>query len=104
MSPQDYHRYHSPVAGRVTWVHHILGNYYGVDPAAVQNDISVLDTNARTAVIISTQEFGDVLFEIVAIGAEEVGSVKVNLKENQELKRGDEVGHFTFGGSSIVIC
>jgi len=102
LSPQDYHRYHSPVTGRVTWVRHIPGNYYGVDPAAVKSDISVLDTNARTTVTISTQDYGDVLF--VAIGAQEVGSVKIDLKEGQELKRGDEVGQFAFGGSSIVVC
>ncbi len=102
LSPQDYHRYHSPVAGRVTWIRHIPGNYYGVDPVAVRSGISVLDTNARTIVVISTHDYGDVLF--VAIGAEEVGSVKIDLKEGQELKRGDEVGQFAFGGSSIVIC
>lgn len=102
LSPQDYHRYHSPVAGRVTWIRHIPGNYYGVDPMAVQSDVPVLSTNARTAIIISTPKYGDVLF--VAIGAEEVGSVKIVLKEGQELKRGDEVGQFAFGGSSIMVC
>ncbi len=101
LSPRDYHRYHSPVAGRVAWVRHIPGEFYDVDPAVVRSKTSVLDTNARITVIITTQDFGDVLF--VAIGAEE-GSVKINLKENQQLKRGDEVGQFAFGGSSIVVC
>lgn len=40
----------------------------------------------------------------MAIGTEEVGSLKIGLKENQELKRGGEVGQFAFGGSSIIIC
>merc|ERR1711900_57930 len=28
LSPQDYHRYHSPVAGKVRWFKQITGDYY----------------------------------------------------------------------------
>lgn len=31
LSPQDYHRYHSPVEGTLVWWKHISGEYYNVD-------------------------------------------------------------------------
>lgn len=102
LSPQDYHHYHSPVSGGVTYVHHIPGDYYGVDPLCINSSISVLDSNARTAVVIDTRDFGRVLF--VAIGASEVGSVDIKLQPGDYLKRGDEVGKFMYGGSSILVA
>lgn len=74
LSPQDYHRYHSPVEGTVKWWKQIDGNYYQVDPLCLQSTVGVLTKNARCVVCISTREFGDVLF--VAIGAVDVGTVK----------------------------
>ena len=74
LSPQDYHRFHSPVTGTVKWWKRIQGDYYGVDPICIRSDIDVLTCNARCVVAIETEEFGEVLF--VAIGAKEVGTVK----------------------------
>ncbi|KAF8621400.1 hypothetical protein AX15_007812 [Amanita polypyramis BW_CC] len=102
LSPQDYHHFHSPISGTVTYVHHIPGNYYGVDPLCINSSVSVLDSNARTVMVIRSEEFGQVLF--VAIGASEVGSVDVSLKPGDCLTKGDEVGKFMYGGSSILIA
>lgn len=73
LSPQDYHRYHSPVEGTVKWFKSIPGDYYQVDPIALQSDINILTQNARSCVCIESKEFGDVLF--VPIGATDVGTV-----------------------------
>ena len=62
----------------------------------------MLDSNARTVVVIDTRDFGRVLF--VAIGASEVGSVDIKLQPGDYLKRGDEVGKFMYGGSSILVA
>lgn len=74
LSPQDYHRYHSPVSGRVSWFSQIPGDYYQVDPVALLSDVDILTRNARCCVQIDTEEFGRVLF--VAIGATDVGKVE----------------------------
>lgn len=71
---QDYHRYHSPVAGTVTWWKHIPGDYYNVDPMALRSSVDIVSKNARSCVCISSSEFGDVLF--VAIGATGVGTIR----------------------------
>jgi len=104
LSPQDYHRYHSPVSGVVTWFKQLGGDYYGVDPLAVGSSLDVLAKNDRTCTEITTEEFGRVLF--VAIGAEDVGKIKINEKfkrEGSHVEKGDEVGLFEFGGSSIIV-
>jgi len=74
LSPQDYHRYHSPVAGKVRWFKQITGDYYQVDPICLNSNVDILTRNARCCIVIETKEFGMVLF--VAIGATEVGTVE----------------------------
>jgi phosphatidylserine decarboxylase precursor len=73
LSPQDYHRYHSPIAGTVKEFRSLPGEYYEVDPIAINSNVNILTSNARDYLVIETEEFGDVLF--VAIGATEVGTV-----------------------------
>jgi phosphatidylserine decarboxylase len=74
LSPQDYHRYHSPVTGIIKQFRSIPGDYYQVDPVALSSHVDILIRNAREYVVIDTEEFGEVLF--VAIGATDVGSVR----------------------------
>jgi len=105
LSPQDYHRFHSPVDGRVKWWKQLDGQYYSVDPLAITSTVDILTANARSAFCLTSPEFGDVLF--VAIGANEVGTVKLAEKAmtpGAEIKKGEEVGLFEFGGSSIILA
>ncbi|KAB8260994.1 phosphatidylserine decarboxylase-domain-containing protein [Aspergillus pseudonomiae] len=104
LSPQDYHRYHSPVEGTVKWFKAISGDYYQVDPVALQSSVNILTENARCCVCIESKEFGDVLF--VAIGATDVGTVEIHehIREGHHVKKGDEIGLFQFGGSSIIVA
>lgn len=74
LSPQDYHRYHSPVSGCIASYRSIPGDYYQVDPIALRSDVDVLSRNKRAYVEIDSEHFGRVLF--VAIGATDVGSVR----------------------------
>ncbi|KAM5342066.1 hypothetical protein ACJ41O_015097 [Fusarium nematophilum] len=102
LSPQDYHRYHSPVTGRVELFRSVPGDYYQVDPVALQSQVDILTRNRREYLVIATAEFGHVLF--VAIGATNVGSVVRFQKNGAEINKGDELGYFQFGGSSIIVA
>ena len=105
LSPQDYHRYHSPVRGTVSWYKHISGQYYQVDPVCLQSDVDILTENARCCICINTVEFGKVLY--VAIGATNVGTVEISEKcqtAGYQIEKGEEVGLFQFGGSSIIVA
>ncbi|KAK4246735.1 phosphatidylserine decarboxylase proenzyme 2 [Corynascus novoguineensis] len=105
LSPQDYHRYHSPVTGRVKLFRSVPGDYYQVDPVALRSKVDILTRNRRQYVIIDTEAFGEVLF--VAIGATDVGSVEIHdrfRKTGAEVKKGEELGIFQYGGSSIIVA
>ncbi|KAK0755599.1 hypothetical protein N5P37_011841 [Trichoderma harzianum] len=105
LSPQDYHRYHSPVQGTIQSFQSLPGDYYQVDPVALQSNVDILTRNRRDFVVMETKEFGEVLF--VAIGATDVGSVQIHKKyqrAGETVKKGDELGVFLFGGSSIIVA
>jgi len=105
LSPQDYHRYHSPVTGTIKLFRSMPGDYYQVDPLALRSSVNVLTLNARDYVVIDSEEFGEVLF--VAIGATDVGSVRIHdkwQKPGSKIRKGDELGIFQFGGSSIIVA
>lgn len=74
LSPQDYHRYHSPVSGTIKRYRSMPGDYFQVDPVALHSGVDILTRNRRDYLVIKSDEFGYVLF--VAIGATEVGSVQ----------------------------
>jgi len=101
LAPQDYHRFHSPVDGKIGKMTYISGEYYTVNPQAIRTALDVYGENARKIVPIDSPQFGRVF--AVCIGAMMVGSIQTTVEEGQEIKRGDEFGYFAFGGSTIVV-
>lgn len=101
LAPQDYHRFHSPVTGVIGRIKYIEGEYYTVNPMAIRSDLDVYGENVRVIVPIQTQEFGTVV--MVAVGAMMVGSTVITVEEGATVARGDEVGYFKFGGSTILL-
>eukprot|EP00755_Sulcionema_specki_P006968 Sspe_Gene.36925::Locus_17839_Transcript_1_1_Confidence_1.000_Length_2014::g.36925::m.36925/K01613/psd, PISD; phosphatidylserine decarboxylase len=101
LSPQDYHRFHSPVSGTVVTVYTVPGEYYTVNPIAVRNPaVDVFIENKRAVVGIASPCFGFVA--VVPVGATLVGSVVLSVQEGDEVRAGDELGYFAFGGSTVV--
>lgn len=101
LAPQDYHRFHSPVKGTIGPMKYIEGEYYTVNPMAIRSDLDVYGENVRVIVPIYTENFGTVI--MVAVGAMMVGSTIITVNEGQEVNRGDEVGYFKFGGSTVLL-
>ncbi|KFK27274.1 hypothetical protein AALP_AA8G360800 [Arabis alpina] len=101
LAPQDYHRFHVPVSGVIEKFVDVAGSLYTVNPIAVNSKYcNVFTENKRTVAIISTKEFGKVAF--VAIGATMVGSINFVRKEGDYVQKGDELGYFSFGGSTVI--
>ncbi|XP_019232956.1 PREDICTED: phosphatidylserine decarboxylase proenzyme 2-like isoform X3 [Nicotiana attenuata] len=101
LAPQDYHRFHFPVSGTIEKFIEIPGCLYTVNPIAVNSKYcNVFTENKRVVSIISTEYFGKVAF--VAIGATMVGSINFSRKEGDYVKKGDEFGYFSFGGSTVI--
>lgn len=101
LAPQDYHRFHCPcdaVIGKPTFVD---GQYYTVNPMAVRSSLDVFGENVRMVIPLESPEFGTLL--MIAVGAMMVGSIILDRKEGDFVKRGEELGYFKFGGSTVVL-
>ncbi|ODV95084.1 hypothetical protein PACTADRAFT_50906 [Pachysolen tannophilus NRRL Y-2460] len=101
LAPQDYHRFHSPCDGIVGEPKFIEGEYFTVNPMAVRSELDVFGENIRCIIPIETKQFGTVI--MIPVGAMLVASIRLTVKAGDAIKRGDEVGYFKFGGSTILL-
>lgn len=101
LAPQDYHRFHIPIDGTISKTHKIEGQYYTVNPMAIRSSLDVYGENVRCINYINSKQFGRVA--VASIGAMMVGSIVITAKENENVKRMDELGYFAFGGSTIIL-
>ncbi len=101
LAPNDYHRVHCPLDGVVTSIDLIGGRYYSVNPRNVNSDVNVFTDNQRAVVWAHNDNVGE--FVMVFVGATLVGRPVLALNVGQEFKKGDEIGHFEFGGSTVIL-
>ncbi|OAV91156.1 hypothetical protein PTTG_08236 [Puccinia triticina 1-1 BBBD Race 1] len=101
LAPQDYHRFHSPIDGKIVDVEYIDGQYYTVNPMAIRSTIDVYGENVRVVVCIETEKFAKVY--CVFVGAMMVGSINMSIKLGDRVRKGDDIGYFAFGGSTILV-
>lgn len=102
LAPNDYHRFHFPYDGTPSPITPIKGAYYSVSPIAlVQNFSKVFCENKREYCILKTQKQGDIL--MAPVGATLVGSIITTYTAHQKIIKGQEMGYFAFGGSTIVL-
>lgn len=101
LAPQDYHRFHSPINGKIGKPIDISGEYYTVNPIAVRSELDVFGENVRVVIPIESPEFGPIL--VIPVGAMMVGSIVLTKQEGDIVERGEELGYFKFGGSTIIL-
>ena len=103
LAPADYHRFHSPIAGEL--IHgpvEIPGTYYTVNPQAVTEvDFDVFTGNKRQTIYIKEEVTGKII-AFVAIGALLVGSIGWSKQKGDKITRGEELGWFAYGGSTVI--
>jgi phosphatidylserine decarboxylase len=109
LSATNYHRWHSPVAGKVVRAFVQEGTYYseadseGKDAVEPTNSQSYLaHVSARAIFIIEADDPVIGLMAFVAIGMIEVSSCKIaaKVKPGYHVEKGEELGYFQFGGST----
>ena len=100
LAPNDYHRFHFPVNGTATPVTKIEGDYYSVNPIALNEMAEIFCMNKREYVIISNPLFGEII--MAEVGATMVGSIIQTFSSDIAIK-GEEKGYFEFGGSTVVL-
>lgn len=99
LKPTDYHRYCFIDDGFQGNNHFIEGLLHSVQPIACEK-VPVYRLNRRLWTVMETDHFGTVAQ--IAVGALLVGGI-VNDFENQEVWKGNEMGHFELAGSTIVL-
>ena len=125
LGPQDYHREHAPIGGKVLWAKNIRGDVYlevkavpipDTDGAktlvpyrtmdGANNQFDAPDTpgyqfaQTRGLVVLETA-IG--LVAVLPMGMAQVSSVVLTAEEGVTLTKGEEISYFQFGGSDICL-
>lgn len=102
LAPNDYHRFHFPYDGKVSETTKINGAYFSVSPYALEpNFTRVFCENKREYLTLFTKDKGDILLS--PVGATMVGTIIETYTPNTYVNKGDEMGYFAFGGSTVVM-
>jgi phosphatidylserine decarboxylase len=113
LSPRDYHRVHSPVAGVISHVRSMPGDLFPVNSIGERHVPLLFSVNRRVAIVIDTPALGRVT--VVMVGAIIVGRITVKAVPGQDVPLGDhllspprpvgkgeEIGIFHLGSTAIV--
>lgn len=106
LSALSYHRWHSPVSGRIVKTKLVDGTYCAVSLAEgfdkgsekSQAYMAVLATRALIFIEADNPDIG--LMCVIFVGMAEVSSNEITVREGQHVKKGDQLGMFHFGGST----
>ncbi|KAE8451662.1 hypothetical protein EG329_003119 [Mollisiaceae sp. DMI_Dod_QoI] len=116
LSALSYHRWHSPVSGKIVKQHVVDGTYYSEPPFTSfeapdseksggenlgQEYLSAMAT--RGIIFIEADNPAIGLMCVIPIGMVEVSTCDITVKEGQHVKKGDQLGMFHFGGSTHCV-
>jgi phosphatidylserine decarboxylase len=114
LNSTDYHRWHSPVTGTIKKVSLVQGSYYALPPTmrpkgVKEIDVSIQEEQAYLSVVATralifiqcAAPVGLVCF--IGVGMVEVSSCEITVVPGQQIKKGDQLGTFHFGGSTHVV-
>lgn len=107
LSALSYHRWHSPVSGKIVKAYVKDGTYYSETPAEAfdpsgpnesQGYITEVATRAMIFIEADNPDIGLMCF--MPVGMAEVSTCDITVYEGQHVEKGDELGMFHFGGST----
>lgn len=118
LMPDNYHHYHSPTAGKIVESKEEVGSrLFGMPDLldminngnpGYNKDYSVFENFRHGYFIIETKNYG--FIAMVPIGLQTVGSVvfenefkEINSKNPIQIYKGDKLGHFEYGGSTVLL-
>lgn len=110
LSGADYHRWHAPIDGVVkaaTKVEALMfsdAESAGPDPtAATYSQGYEASVNTRGLVFIESPHKKIGLVCVMPIGITEISSVTITAEVGQKVKKGEQLGYFSYGGSSLAL-
>ncbi|MFF1901970.1 phosphatidylserine decarboxylase family protein [Kitasatospora sp. NPDC058218] len=110
LAGSDYHRWRSPIDGVVRSAEVVDGLMFsnaesaGEDPTAgTYSQGYQASVNTRGLVFIESPDPKIGMVCVIPIGITEISSVTIRVKPGQPVKKGDELGWFSYGGSSMCL-
>jgi phosphatidylserine decarboxylase len=110
LSGANYHRWHSPIDGVVRDARVVNGLMFseaesaGFDPnAGILSEGYDACVNTRGLVFIESPDPKIGMVCVMPIGITEISSVTIKVKKGDKLTKGDELGYFSYGGSSLCL-
>lgn len=101
LSPDDYHHVHFPLQGVPLRARAVHGIYESVNLSVYQAGVQPLIKNERQIILFDTALCDQVA--IVMVGALCVGKVVTTYAPSVLQEKGDRLGYFAFGGSTVVL-
>jgi phosphatidylserine decarboxylase len=120
LAPKDYHRIHSPVAGRVRGYRHVPGASYPVNALSVRNIPGLFSINERLITFIESDAGWVAVVKVAATGVGHISAaydptvrtrrwgqgrepVSHDYEQPLPILAGDEVGCFHLGSTVILL-
>jgi phosphatidylserine decarboxylase len=107
LSALSYHRWHSPVSGKIVKAYVKDGTYYsealseGFDPSGPNESQGyITEVATRAMIFIEADNPAIGLMCFMAVGMAEVSTCDITVKAGQHVTKGEELGMFHFGGST----
>jgi phosphatidylserine decarboxylase len=109
LAANNYHRWRAPISGVVREARTIPGlmfsqlrslGFHPYDPAMLPQGYDSC-VNTRSLVFIESDQPALGMVCVVPVGITEVSSVTIEVEVGQRVKKGDELGYFSYGGSSL---
>lgn len=118
LSALSYHRWHSPVSGKISKAYVIDGTYYseplyvGIADSGVSHTQNIdaaggyttqgyiTATATRALIFIEADNPAIGLMVFIGVGMADVSTCQITVKEGQHVEKGGEIGMFHFGGST----
>lgn len=119
LSPRDYHRVHSPVAGELVGYDWIPGAHIPVSPRFTRNVDGIFAANERVVFHLETEVGPMAVVMVAALGVGNIGvtaaglesrtlragrrAQKVRFEQPVRVERGQELGAFYLGSTVILV-
>ncbi|TFV97505.1 phosphatidylserine decarboxylase [Algoriphagus kandeliae] len=122
LMPNNYHRYHSPVTGEIVESEEVPGIYNGIidgedwfnkwNVGESTTDFSIFEDFHRAYFVIDTKKYGYVA--MIPVGLNTISAIMPSMVNDHSsmvpkgskpvpIKKGQELGHFAYGGSLNIL-
>jgi phosphatidylserine decarboxylase len=110
LSGANFHRWHAPISGTVRHTEIVDALTFteaesaGPDPNAGTLSLGYeTATNTRGLVFIDSGDPKLGMVCVIPVGITEISSVTIGVKPGQWVEKGDELGYFSYGGSTLAL-